>query len=202
MLRLWLLRSSACSRSHELYHWLKELQLANTGLLSLVGSSEWSAPLPTAVRSGQADVIVCRLAHSEEEMATALLAGLPLPTLFVLDTPLRSPHRLLQVVKQSACVPFHAGPEALYAALLSLHVALERQAELTREVERLRQQQQQRLIVEKAKALLIQRQGWSEEQAYHHLRRLARRQRRRITEIAAAVLQTTSTPGTAPRPDQ
>ncbi|MCS7167572.1 MAG: ANTAR domain-containing protein [Gemmatales bacterium] len=189
MLRLWLLGSGADARHEELRRWLGDLQQATSGQVTILGTSEWSRPLPGVLRSGQVDVVVCRLSHHEEELAAAFLAGLPVPTLFVLDTPLRSPHRLLQLVKQAAFVPISAGCDGIYAAIISLQAALERQAALTREIERLRQQQQQRLVIEKAKAQLIQQHGWSEEQAYRHLRRLARQQRRRLIELAAEMLK-------------
>lgn len=193
MFRLWLLRSPACPGSSELQRWLTDLQQATAGEFALVGYSDWNVSMPAALRQGQIDAVVCRLAHSEEELAAAILAGLTTPTLFVLDTPLRSPQRLLTLVKQAAVVPFGSGPDGIYAALLSLRVSLSRQLDLVSEVNRLRHQQQQRLTIEKAKALLIRQHGWSEEEAYRHLRRQARQQRRRLAEVAAELLQEAAT---------
>jgi len=197
MFRVWLLCSGT---GQDLQRWLSDLQQATAGHFQLVGVSDWSAAWPQALRTGQVDAVVCRLAHTEEELAAATLAGLSTPVLFVLDTPLRSPHRLLSLVQHGAVVPFHAGPDGLYAALLSLESALSRQAALAEEVHRLRQQQQRRITIEKAKALLIQQRGWSEEEAYRYLRRLARQQRRPLADLAGEFVQAAGLPRQGPRP--
>jgi response regulator NasT len=114
---------------------------------------------------------------------------LPVPILFVVNVPLRSPQRLVSVVQQAAVMPVSAGPDGLYTALLSLRSALVRQRELLNEIARLRDKLEQRLLIEKAKALLIQQQGLSEEQAYLQLRGLSRRQRRPMAEVARELLE-------------
>jgi AmiR/NasT family two-component response regulator len=189
MFRLWLLQSQTMASDSQLSQWLADLQVSSGGEFVVVGCSDWTTALPAAVRKGEVEAIVCRVAHHEEELAAASLAGLPVPILFVVNVPLRSPQRLVSVVQQAAVVPVSAGPDGLYTALLSLRSALVRQRELLNEIARLRDKLEQRLLIEKAKALLIQQQGLSEEQAYLQLRGLSRRQRRPMAEVARELLE-------------
>jgi len=189
MFRLWLLQSQTMASDSQLSQWLADLQVSSGGEFVVVGCSDWTTALPAAVRKGEIEAIVCRVAHHEEELAAASLAGLPVPILFVVNVPLRSPQRLVSVVQQAAVVPVSAGPDGLYTALLSLRSALVRQGELLNEIARLRDKLEQRLLIEKAKALLIQQQGLSEEQAYLQLRGLSRRQRRPMAEVARELLE-------------
>ncbi len=189
MFRLWLLQSQTMASDSQLSQWLADLQASSGGEFVVVGCSDWTTALPTAVRKGEVEAIVCRIAHHEEELAAASLAGLPVPILFVVNVPLRSPQRLVSVVQQAAVIPVSAGPDGLYTALLSLRSALVRQGELLNEIARLRDKLEQRLLIEKAKALLIQQQGLSEEQAYLQLRGLSRRQRRPMAEVARELLE-------------
>jgi AmiR/NasT family two-component response regulator len=189
MFRLWLLQSQTMASDSQLSQWLADLQVSSGGEFVVVGCSDWTTALPAAVRKGEVEAIVCRVAHHEEELAAASLAGLPVPILFVVNVPLRSPQRLVSVVQQAAVVPVSAGPDGLYTALLSLRSALVRQGELLNEIARLRDKLEQRLLIEKAKALLIQQQGLSEEQAYLQLRGLSRRQRRPMAEVARELLE-------------
>jgi AmiR/NasT family two-component response regulator len=189
MFRLWLLQSQTMASDSQLSQWLADLQVSSGGEFVVVGCSDWMTALPAAVRKGEVEAIVCRVAHHEEELAAASLAGLPVPILFVVNVPLRSPQRLVSVVQQAAVVPVSAGPDGLYTALLSLRSALVRQRELLNEIARLRDKLEQRLLIEKAKALLIQQQGLSEEQAYLQLRGLSRRQRRPMAEVARELLE-------------
>ncbi len=189
MFRLWLLQSQTMASDSQLSQWLADLQVSSGGEFVVVGCSDWMTALPAAVRKGEVEAIVCRVAHHEEELAAASLAGLPVPILFVVNVPLRSPQRLVSVVQQAAVVPVSAGPDGLYTALLSLRSALVRQGELLNEIARLRDKLEQRLLIEKAKALLIQQQGLSEEQAYLQLRGLSRRQRRPMAEVARELLE-------------
>jgi AmiR/NasT family two-component response regulator len=189
MFRLWLLQSQTMASDSQLGQWLADLQVSSGGEFVVVGCSDWTTALPAAVRKGEVEAIVCRVAHHEEELAAASLAGLPVPILFVVNVPLRSPQRLVSVVQQAAVVPVSAGPDGLYTALLSLRSALVRQGELLNEIARLRDKLEQRLLIEKAKALLIQQQGLSEEQAYLQLRGLSRRQRRPMAEVARELLE-------------
>lgn len=189
MFRLWLLQSQTMASDSQLSQWLADLQVSSGGEFVVVGFSDWTTALPAAVRKGEVEAIVCRVAHHEEELAAASLAGLPVPILFVVNVPLRSPQRLVSVVQQAAVVPVSAGPDGLYTALLSLRSALVRQRELLNEIARLRDKLEQRLLIEKAKALLIQQQGLSEEQAYLQLRGLSRRQRRPMAEVARELLE-------------
>jgi AmiR/NasT family two-component response regulator len=189
MFRLWLLQSQTMASDSQLSQWLADLQVSSGGEFVVVGCSDWTTALPAAVRKGEVEAIVCRVAHHEEELAAASLAGLPVPILFVVNVPLRSPQRLVSVVQQAAVVPVSAGPDGLYTALLSLRSALMRQRELLNEIARLRDKLEQRLLIEKAKALLIQQQGLSEEQAYLQLRGLSRRQRRPMAEVARELLE-------------
>jgi AmiR/NasT family two-component response regulator len=189
MFRLWLLQSQTMASDSQLSQWLADLQVSSGGEFVVVGCSDWTTALPAAVRKGEVEAIVCRVAHHEEELAAASLAGLPVPILFVVNVPLRSPQRLVSVVQQAAVVPVNAGPDGLYTALLSLRSALVRQRELLNEIARLRDKLEQRLLIEKAKALLIQQQGLSEEQAYLQLRGLSRRQRRPMAEVARELLE-------------
>lgn len=189
MFRLWLLQSAATASDNEIGRWLGDLQTASGGEFVLVGSSDWTTALPAAVRRPDVEAVVCRLAHHEEELAAVSLAGVSAPILFVVNVPMRSPQRLVAVVQQAAIVPLSAGPDGLYAALLSLRCALSRQQELMAEIDRLRSKLDQRRLIEKAKAILIQQQGLSEEQAYLQLRGLARRQRRTMTDVARELLE-------------
>jgi AmiR/NasT family two-component response regulator len=189
MFRLWLLQSQTMASDSQLSQWLADLQVSSGGEFVVVGCSDWTTALPAAVRKGEVEAIACRVAHHEEELAAASLAGLPVPILFVVNVPLRSPQRLVSVVQQAAVVPVSAGPDGLYTALLSLRSALVRQRELLNEIARLRDKLEQRLLIEKAKALLIQQQGLSEEQAYLQLRGLSRRQRRPMAEVARELLE-------------
>jgi AmiR/NasT family two-component response regulator len=189
MFRLWLLQSQTMASDSQLSQWLADLQVSSGGEFVVVGCSDWTTALPAAVRKGEVEAIVCRVAHHEEELAAASLAGLPVPILFVVNVPLRSPQRLVSVVQQAAVMPVSAGPDGLYTALLSLRSALVRQGELLNEIARLRDKLEQRLLIEKAKALLIQQQGLSEEQAYLQLRGLSRRQRRPMAEVARELLE-------------
>jgi AmiR/NasT family two-component response regulator len=189
MFRLWLLQSQTMASDSQLSQWLADLQVSSGGEFVVVGCSDWTTALPAAVRKGEVEAIVCRVAHHEEELAAASLAGLPVPILFVVNVPLRSPQRLVSVVQQAAVMPVSAGPDGLYTALLSLRSALVRQRELLNEIARLRDKLEQRLLIEKAKALLIQQQGLSEEQAYLQLRGLSRRQRRPMAEVARELLE-------------
>jgi hypothetical protein len=127
MFRLWLLQSQTMASDSQLSQWLADLQVSSGGEFVVVGCSDWTTALPAAVRKGEVEAIVCRVAHHEEELAAASLAGLPVPILFVVNVPLRSPQRLVSVVQQAAVVPVSAGPDGLYTALLSLRSALVRQ---------------------------------------------------------------------------